>query len=42
MRIGMEMGLQEREKEKREGAVLGCHLENTVPGKDHVQERVMK
>lgn len=36
------MGLQEREKEKREGAILGCHLENMVPGKDHVQERVMK
>ena len=29
----MEMGLQEREKEKCERAILGCRLENTVPGK---------
>lgn len=27
------MGLQEREKEKCERAILGCRLENTVPGK---------
>ena len=33
------MGLQGRDKERCERVIQGHHLENTVPGKDHEQER---
>lgn len=33
------MGLRERDKERCERVIQGHHLETTVPGKDHEQER---